>query len=586
MEKDLLETIYYLKKQRENYEPIFYLSRKAYDGKYFVVWNKISKQIEDKPIVNKLYGLQELPEIAKQADDVENFLISSSYIFTVVPKLLSQGDDVKQTIYLSLLAKELYERFKLSQQISVMVKNALFDNTSFVEVAVNDDESFVELRTYDAFDILFDYKKQNWDDVKFVVKVIKKRIKDIKNSNLYTLPENVSSGDPTFFGWKDIYYQEKYLSFTPLEKDEIILFETYSIEEGFLRIKTIDGKGNVLRNDEYPNMKRIPIIPFRFYSGDWYQKSFVFRLLPVARTLSLIASRMDDLILKLAKGGWMVQENEDINGELNEQVGQIIRYAATKPEQIQIPVIPSWISNWFATLLNIGERYGRPNIIAGALPQKSSGLRANKMLESLTSNVMQANSSVLDSLRLSIKEILEVSFMFLYQIWKLPQPNIVTSVSKDHGEISFVSEKYASENSNAIKIPAEFSRFSVEIDNAMGYTLEAKKQNAIMLFKLGVIGKETLKRIFNLGSTAYLLEAEQKPMYETEDFQKLISIAPTLPPDKKQAVVDVLNLLAQLNQGKPDGQLNPQIMAGNNLSNIGGEEVTGNATNQGGQESS
>jgi len=586
MEKDLLETIYYLKKQRENYEPIFYLSRKAYDGKYFVVWNRVSKQIEDKPIVNKLYGLQELPEVAKQADDVENFLISSSYIFTVIPKLLSRGDDVKQTIYLSLLAKELYERFKLSQQISVMVKNALFDNTSFVEVAVNDDENFVELRTYDAFDILFDYKKQNWDDVKFVVKVIKKRIKDIKNSNLYTLPENVSSGDPTFFGWKDIYYQEKYLSFTPLEKDEIILFETYSTEEGFLRIKTIDGKGNVLRNDEYPNMKRIPIIPFRFYSGDWYQKSFVFRLLPVARTLSLIASRMDDLILKLAKGGWVVQENEDINGELNEQVGQIIRYAATKPEQIQIPVIPSWISNWFATLLNIGERYGRPNIMAGALPQKSSGLRANKMLESLTSNVMQANSSVLDSLRMSVKEILEVSFMFLYEIWKLPQPNIVTAVSKDHGEISFVSEKYASENSNAIKIPAEFSRFSVEIDNAMGYTLEAKKQNAIMLFKLGIIGKETLKRIFNLGSTAYLLEAEQKPMYETEDFQKLISLAPTLPPDKKQAVVDVLNLLAQLNQGKSDGQLNPQIMAGNNLSNIGGEEVTGNATNQGGQESS
>jgi len=583
MEKDLLETIYYLKKQRENYEPIFYLSRKAYDGKYFVVWNRVSKQIEDKPIVNKLYGLQELPEVAKQADDVENFLISSSYIFTVVPKLLSQGDDVKQTIYLSLLAKELYERFKLSQQISVMVKNALFDNTSFVEVAVNDDESFVELRTYDAFDILFDYKKQNWDDVKFVVKVIKKRIKDIKNSNLYTLPENVSSGDPTFFGWKDIYYQEKYLSFTPLEKDEIILFEIYSIEEGFLRIKTIDGKGNVLRNDEYPNMKRIPIIPFRFYSGDWYQKSFVFRLLPVARTLSLIASRMDDLILKLAKGGWMVQENEDINGELNEQVGQIVRYAATKPEQIQIPVIPSWISNWFATLLNIGERYGRPNIMAGALPQKSSGLRANKMLESLTSNVMQANSSVLDSLRLSIKEILEISFMFLYEIWKLPQPNIVTAVSKDHGEISFVSAKYASESSNAIKIPAGFSRFSVEIDNAMGYTLEAKKQNAIMLFKLGIIGKETLKRIFNLGSTAYLLEAEQKPMYETEDFQKLISLAPTLPPDKKQAVVDVLNLLAQLNQGKSDGQLNPQITAG---SNIGGEEVTGNATNQGGQESS
>jgi len=581
-DKNLLDTIYYLKKQRENYEPIFYLSRKAYDGKYFVVWDRTARQIIDKPVINKLYGLQELPEIAKQADDVENFLSSSSYIFTVVPKLLSSSDDVKQTVYLSLLAKELYERFKLTQQISAMIKNSLYDNTSFVEVAVNDDKSFVQLRTYDAFDILFDYKKQNWDDVKFVVKVVKKKTKDVENSGLYTLPKDVSSGDPTFFGWKDIYYQEKYSTFTPLEKDEMILFETYSLEEGFLRIKTIDGKGKVLRDDEYPNIKKIPIIPFKFYSGDWFQKSFIYRLLPVARTLSLIASRMDDLILKLAKGGWIIQENEDVNGEINEQVGQVIRYSATKPEQIQIPVIPAWISNWFATLLNIGERYGRPNIMAGMLPQKSSGLRANKMLEGLTSNVMQSNTSILDNLRSSIKEILETSFLFLYEIWKLPQPNIVTAVSKDHGEISFVSEKYAPEGENYIKIPASFSKFSVEIDNAMGYTLEAKKQNAIMLFKLGIIGKETLKRIFNLGSTAYLLEAEQKPMYETEDFQKLISLAPTLPPDKKQAVVEVLNLLSQINQGKP--QMPEQTQPATGLSDLSGKEVSGNATNQLGEE--
>ncbi|MGB9832843.1 MAG: hypothetical protein ACPLPP_05005, partial [Caldisericum exile] len=202
-DKNLLDTIYNLKKIRENYEPIFYLARKAYDGKYFVVWDKYQKQIIDKPVVSKLYGLQELPEIAKQADDVENFLSSTSYIFTVVPKLLSSADDVKQTIYLSLLAKELYDRFKLTQQISSMIKNALYDNTSFVEVAVTDDESFVKLRTYDAFDILFDYKKQNWDDVKFVVKVIKKKIRDVKGSSLYTLPKDISTGDPTFFGWKD-----------------------------------------------------------------------------------------------------------------------------------------------------------------------------------------------------------------------------------------------------------------------------------------------------------------------------------------------------------------------------------------------
>lgn len=546
--QSLLDMIYSLKKIRENYEPMFYLSRKAYEGKHFVAWNKNLQSITEIPTSRTI--INQLPEVSKQADSFENFLLSTNYTFTLIPTRLSDDKSVKDSMNLSLLAQDYHKKIIDTTVMSDYIHWALHDNVSFLEISPNDEGTDVEYRVFDGFDILFNPRIRDWEKQPLVVKVIKKTKTQLQNSKIYKYPGDISSvsGSP-FFSWKDIYEQERYTSFAQLNSDEYLLFECYipSNETG-LRIVTVDGAANVLRDKTYSSVKGIPIVPLRIYSGEWYQPSYIYRLIPMNRSLDIISSRMEDLILRLAKGGWLVHAEENLNSRLNEEMGQIVKYNATKPEPIQMPTVPSFMFDWFTNLINLSERYGLSSVMSGNMPMNSSNLRANSMLESITGQTISNNSSVINNLRASIKKILEYTFSYLYEMWDTPQDVLYSDFSQDSPR--FISEKFGQFSGDEItKIPSKFKRFEVAIDDGMGYTLPERKKMAIELNKMGVISGETLKKMFKLGSSAYLVENEEKPMYQSKEFQALLQQFPSMTPEQKQSMINTLNMLGQQQGG-------------------------------------
>lgn len=547
----LLSYINEYRKLREPHEPIGFLSRKSYEGQHFVYWSRELRRIISKEPAKNLYGL---PECATQVDKFENFILSTNFSFTLVPKLLSDEAALKASMYLGILARDDYKKLKKTNKLSNLVKFALFDNISFAEVAVNEKGNDVDVKVWDMYEILFDPRVRDWENQKLVVKVIKKKKEDLIKSKLYNLPQKIASGDYTT--WKDLFESEKYnFNITALKKDEIILFECFYLDDGNLRITTIDGGGNVYRDDRYDTLDHIPIYPFTIYSGSWYQPSFAYRLLPLNRMIDLIAKRINDMILRLAKGGWLVQEEEDIDASLNEEVGQIIRYSATKPEQVDMPNIPPFIATWFSNLFALTERFGITPIIAGQLPMKSSNVRSQDMIESLVSQAYQNYSNTIDSFRNILTNILRDIFNFRYFLWKTPKELTITSLGQELKRVKFISQKYEdnvskSDKDEIVFIPDSYDRFDVEIDNALGYTLDAQKQNAIQLAQLGLIDKKVVKNIFKLGSTAYLLEADEKIAIETPDFQALIKNFDSLSKEEQQALTTTLRLL---------GRVSPQV---------------------------
>ena len=543
----LLSYINEYRKLREPHEPIGFLSRKSYEGQHFVYWSRELRRIISKEPAKNLYGL---PECATQVDKFENFILSTNFSFTLIPKLLSDEAALKASMYLGILARDDYKKLKKTNKLSNLVKFALFDNISFAEVAVNEKGNDVDVKVWDMYEILFDPRVRDWENQKLVVKVIKKKKEDLIKSKLYNLPQKIASGDYTT--WKDLFESEKYnFNITALKKDEIILFECFYLDDGNLRITTIDGGGNVYRDDRYDTLDHIPIYPFTIYSGSWYQPSFAYRLLPLNRMIDLIAKRINDMILRLAKGGWLVQEEEDIDASLNEEVGQIIRYSATKPDQIEMPNIPPFIATWFSNLFALTERFGITPIIAGQLPMKSSNVRSQDMIESLVSQAYQNYSNTIDSFRNILTNILRDIFNFRYFLWKTPKELTITSLGQELKKVKFISQKYEDNVSKTDKdeivfIPDSYDRFDVEIDNALGYTLDVQKQNAIQLAQLGLIDKKVVKNIFKLGSTAYLLEADEKIAIETPDFQALIKNFDSLSKEEQQALTTTLRLLGRV----------------------------------------
>lgn len=552
-DKELLDQIYYFKRMRQNYEPMSYLSRRAYEGKHFTYWNKTSQKIVETP--QKKTFFNQLPEVAKQTDAFENFLVSNQFVFTVVPKQLSDDDALSASMKLSLLAEDYYKKLQSSTIYADLVHYAIMDNVSFIEISPNDQKDNVEYKMWDFFDILFNPTIKDWNKQKQVFKIVRRKLSDLKQSKLYNLPPNYKGGGAGGFqSWKDIYEQEKYSSFVNLQKDEVLLFECYLLDDiTGLTIRTLDGMGNVLRDDNYRNIKRIPIRPLRVYSGEWYQPSYVYRLIPMNRSLDTIANRFEDLVLRLSKGGWIKRDDENIDGGLNEETGQIINYQAVAPTQIEMPPIPNFLMDWFSNLLGLTERYGLSSIFSGALPNKSSGLRAGKMIDQIQGLTQQNNTATINNLRNTIQEVLEFTFQFLYEMWDTPQDvlydNLLDQMPK------FISEKYRGlindPQGTLVGIPANFKRFDVDIDDGMGYTLQERKNTAIQLLQLGLISPQVVQKLFKLGASGYIMEAADTPLYQTQEFQTMQANWPNLTDEQKQAMIITMKTIGQQQPAGP-----------------------------------
>lgn len=569
----LLDYAYSMKQMREGYEPQAYLSRRAYEGKHFTYWNKNLKQLVEIP--QKKSVPTTLPEIKKQCNAFENFLVSTNYVFTVVPQLLSEDDAVKQSMMLSQLARTYHKKLKDTTVLADAIHYAIVDsNVSFIEVSPDSSGKDVDYFTWDFFDILFNPLIRKWQDQMIVCKIIKKNVHEMMRSSLYTLGPNYM---PTGVGgewrsWKDVYEAERYQSFAELDKDMVLIFEfhileSYTKEDGTkgvrLRIRSLDGAAKVIRNDTYDSMKRIPIQPIRIYSGEWWQPGFAYDLISPQRSLDTMANRFDDLFLRLTKGGYIAQEEEDIQGQMNEEIGQIVKYAAVKPEQIQMGSVPNFLVELFNTFLSLSDRYGLNSILTGTMPNKASGLRASKMINDIKGLTQQNNTSPLDNLKASIKGLLELTFMFQYELWDEPQSKVESD--DPNNSPKFISEKFGDLNpqENIFTIPKDFRKFEVEIDDGLGYTLDKRKENAVQLYNLKdeqgkpILSSQALKKIFKLGASGYLMEADEKPMHETKEFQALINAYPQMSDQEKQAVQQVLGILSKQNANNPAAASNP-----------------------------
>ncbi len=560
---NLLDVIYSYKKMREYYEPHSYLARRAYEGKHFVYWDNAQRNIQELPIKKQFFN--QLPELAKQTDSFENFLLSTDFIFTITPKLLSEDESVRDSQYLSILAEDFYNKLRDSTIFADFIHYSLLDNVSFIEVYPDVNNKTVGYRKFDFFDIIFN-PLLSWEEQRLVVKVVRKKISELKESGLYTIPEDYQPvGGTNFLTWKDIYQQEKFSQLAALQKDETLILECHILDpKKGLRILGLDGAGNVLRDDSYPNIDMMDITPLRIYSGEWYQPSYVYRQIPVTRAIDTLNSRFEDIVLKLAKGGWIMQEEEDIDGGMSEEIGQIIRYQTTKPEPITMGTVPGFFPQWFQMQLSLAERYGISQIFSGGMPSKSSGLRANKMIESIKGMTIQNNTAIINNLQSCVKDILKITFMYLYEMWSTPQEMLSSELGDKAPK--FVSEKQKDvyNGDEYIHIPKTFKRFNVEIDNALGYSLAERQKTAITLNKIvdSATGKpllsfNALKKIFKTGSSAYLMEADDPIMAQTPEFKKLINDFPNMTPEDQQAVIRTLAMVGQKVGNAPNAQTMP-----------------------------
>jgi hypothetical protein len=550
-----LDVINHLKNDRLRFEPDWYRSYYAYENNTFVGYERVTQTITKMPYRKRFFI--NLPETKKQADAFENLLLMFLPLFVVYPTNISDQKQRDFARNISKLLRQQYLDWDSENVIHEFVHLAIKYPVSFFEIGIenqmNDEtgklEKALKPTIADAFDYLFD-PRIPFEDNPIIVKIIRKSLKTIKEFKEFKAP--VVNSTNIAVDLKELIHDNKYGFRTSIgDYQTVICYQVMEKTADGIDMQIIDISGNVLKKKRYKGARFYPVVPLSLSSGDIYSPSYVQNMIPINRSISLIANRIEDFILKFVKGAYLIREGSDVI--FSDENGIKVFFDGEEPRVLDIPQLPPAIFNWFHELFNLAERYGVNSVAMGGTP-KGSQMRAGKMMDSAVKNQQLQQKTPLDNLKQAFKQIAERTIFYLSEITHEPTTfSFRSSGQNDFEQATFIGQKYQSLAPDATPIPFSVKALDVEIEDVAAATMDAKKKDLLELAKefanLPGPFKRILLDMYKVGPTADIMEEVTKDMtlLDAPEFQAMIEQARSggLPPEVTQGLVVLLKFLSQ-----------------------------------------
>jgi hypothetical protein len=470
------------------FEPIWYTSLHAYENNHFVGWNSTTKTVQLYPTKKKFFT--QLPEVKKQVDGYQNVLMSTNPVYEVYPTNYTDETQIQQAADQSLFLKQHYLNWREDNILHTLVHNAGILPISFIEIAAKKvwdipSNSYIFTtvpRVYDGFDIGFD-PLYPFDDNPAVFKLIRTTAdqvarnpiyKDFKGSTISSLAQD----------YKEIYYTDKYGMSTFGLSQRLLLAEIQVKDGENIRLVTIDGQGQVLREKVMKNIPFFTIVPFQPSTGSPYQPSLTELELPMNRTMDLVVNRMESMALKYVKGSYLKPWNTKVS--LDDEDGTVMSYrGAIAPTPLTSPSVPEWAFQFVGTVQAFADRYGINPMTLGGIP-KGSNFRSGKMMDKTNQNVGLQMKTDHDNFAYTLKRSAEVMIFLESRLMVEPRGYTVRSQNQEFSTKKFVGEDYYDNfkgDSNVVPLPKSFAKLTVEIEDETKHGIDAKRQTFIEFSK-------------------------------------------------------------------------------------------------------
>jgi hypothetical protein len=511
--------------RRVYYEPTWYTSVHAYENNHFVGWDSMTQSLIKHP-TKKRFFIQ-FPECKKQVDGYENLLLSSNPVFQVYPTDFEDPKQQNDAKYQSLFLKQHYMNWEDENILHSLIHNSGVMPYSFIQIGIeerfNIETNSIEYTTVpivlDAFDVLFD-PRYEFSKQPALIKIIRTTSDNVAKSKLYKEYQgrNVTSFPQDY---KEIYYIDKFGSSSVRYTNRLLLAECYIRDGADIKVITIDGSGNILRTRTMKNMPFWDIIMFQPSSGTSpMQPSIVESILPLNRSLDLVANRIESMTLKYVKGSYLMPANTTVT--MSDEDGTILTYkGAVAPVVLPSPQLPEWAWQYISFMQSSGDRYGISAQVMGT-PPKGSNLRSAKMMQMTAQSTIAQHKMYIDSFTYALKQSAQV--MILLESRLMSKPKKVTlqnAQTQEYETKHFVGEDYYrayQSDPNIIPLPKSFSKLSVEIEDESTHGIEAKRNTFERLAKLypevkmqaPELQKELLALFMKTGDIASVMEASSK----------------------------------------------------------------------------
>ncbi len=559
---DLLNYVVDLSQRRRTfYEQMWYSCLHAYENNHFVGWNNSTKSIQTYP-TKKRFFIQ-FPEVKKQVDGFQNIIMTSNPVFQVYPTQYQDKGQQQQAQDQSLFLKQHYLDWHEDNVLHSLVHNAGVMPLSFIEIAVSKEYDIAlgkmvnttVPRVYDAFDVLFD-PVYLFDTNPCIVKIIRTTNDMIARSKLYKdyTGHQVTSGIQDM---KELYFIDKFGTSSTYQSNRVLLYECHQKVENDIKITTIDGKGNVLRDRTIKDMPFFSIIPFQPSSGNAYYPSLAEIILPMNRTMDLVANRIESMTMKYVKGSYMMPSNTSVS--MSDEDGTVITYkGAVAPTVLPAPQLPEWAWQFLNFIQSSADRYGYNSMTLGGTP-KGSNFRSGKMMDKTNQNTMLQQKMYLDNFAYTLKRSAEVMVYLESRLLVEPRQRTLQTSGADQEYItkSFVGEDYYQnfkDNKSVVPLPKSFHKLDVEIEDESTHGIENKRKTFESLASLYAELKQTSPELLPIADALFLKSgdmaqvsidrAKAGTLLASPAFQNILENARSGKLDAKPEVKQALSVIA------------------------------------------
>jgi hypothetical protein len=506
-------------KKRTNYEFRWYLADKFYENEHFPKRLNYTTGVLERVQFPKGFQPRPIPRAKKIIDSLANLVLFEDPRWVIYPAHLTEeerNDPQKlQKIYENVKSierffQDAWHYLRIKDVARQLVYMAAKYNVGYVEVGISE-EGALFLDVYEPFDIYHAPDLKDLSEASYLIKVVRKTIKSLKDATDYDGnplydPESLTAIKPDYkysaSEYKHLRFVEKFSQFPELKDEDVaqvLIKECWLKETDGWRIIT-ECQGKILR-DVTVDYKKLPFVAYKFNEGPIYQTSVFEDLMPLNKALDILVALGEAYTRTMTIGKYLKYKGDKVERMLDEH-GEFIEYEGPRPpEPLPIQGLPASYFNLVGLVMSLMEERGAAIISFGKVPK---GVKAWRAIESLKSSEITNLNTPIKLFEKTLEEIAERildigyrSFLEPYTIWKVeqgqPKPYEV------------VSEQVAGKYPKAVPISTNY-RVKVEIESGVAFTEEGKRQTLIQLAQLGVIPPETLLEGFQFGNVQDIVD--------------------------------------------------------------------------------
>lgn len=566
--------------KRSKYTRQWYINDNFFDGNHFVFFRKSTGTIEKvNPPKGGIY--RAIPKASKQVESIQNLVIANDPRWVVYPDAKPNAKiEENETNRARRIAHYLVNKFDDLGMLLKTAESVLFGFKypySVFEVA-DDDKNVVDVRVWDAYDIVFDPVLTDIEDAPVVFKLFRKPVVAFKDNPNYENTEDLKpEARMSLEPMKDLRMTEKHGSDTSSEDfggvngieawakvtltDEKIpdlvsenpeknaWIEKKKAGDVVMKLTTLAS--NKILRDTYLDRGDYPFVPYKPKSGSFLQPAWIERFISQNKSLDMFVSNIEMYTALMVKGKWLKSKLSNVT-RINNEHGDFIEYDTTPPEQAKIQPIPAYVFAHIANLEKWIEEQGVSTASMGRVPR---GIRAYKAIESLKQSDIANLGVAMKALEETIKKVGEKVLAAAAR--KIEEPTTVYRMDKENPDYFQVIGEDAVKNNKALATKVKRDgvvvigkdvRMKVAMESGLAYTEEGKRQTLMELLGMKIIPSEMLLEAMKFSNVGEIIEKARQEQVNKQLAGRSIVDMPEFKMLPQQLQVIILQFLKQASE--------------------------------------